>query len=98
MLSLRSNTRNELRFSSAMFTAGRNLSSRAGLRFVSAPDKRPAHAMAGQFPHASAAGVEISGDIGIDHIGLAARGRGLDRVAEIAGAIDARTVDAAGSR
>jgi hypothetical protein len=27
--------------------------------------------MAGQFPHASAAGVEIGGDIGIDQIGLA---------------------------
>ena len=54
--------------------------------------------MAGQFPHARAAGVEVGGDICIDQIGLATRGRDLDRVAEITGAIDPRTVDAAGSR
>jgi len=71
-------------------------SSPPGVRFVSTSNKRPADAVARQFPHPRPARVEVGADIGIDQIWLAARHSGLDRVAEIAGVVDAHALDTAG--
>src|ERR1700751_2273232 len=59
-------------------------------------DARLAAAEARQLPDAGAGGIDVGCDVDIDQIGLVGRDALADRLANIAGAIDAHTLDAAG--
>ena len=52
----------------------------------------------GQIPNTGADRIDVGGDIDVDQIGLVGGDALADRLAEIAGTIDAHALDAAGAR
>src|SRR6185312_10014078 len=67
-------------------------------RLIARADAGLALAEPGQLPDAGTGRVDVGGNVDVDEIGLAGGNALVDRLANIAGAIDAHALDAAGTR
>src|SRR5206468_587041 len=67
-------------------------------RLIAGADAGLALPEPGQFPDAGAHRVDVGGDIDVDQIGLVGGNPLADRLADIAGTVDADALDAAGAR